>query len=70
MRVYLCVDAGVEAEGDFFDEANATEGGNGDTEWHSVDFGGGSQAAGEGLGGGEGSGEESEEEGERLGCRV
>lgn len=42
-------------------------GGEGDTEWHSVDFGGGSEAAGEGLGGGWRGGEESEDEGERLG---
>lgn len=67
MRVHFCVDAGVKAEWDFFEEANAAEGGNGNTEWHSVDFDGGSQAAGEGLGGGEGGGKESEDEGERLG---
>lgn len=70
MRVYRRVDAGVEVEGYFLEEANATDRGNGDTEWHSVDFGSGSQAAAEGLGGGEGGGEKSEEEGERLGCRV
>lgn len=67
LRIHFCVDARVEAEGDFFEEANAAEGGNGDAEWHSVYFGGGSQAAGEGLGvGGEGGGEESENERESL----
>lgn len=70
LRVHLRVDARVEDEGDFFKEANAAEGRNGDTEWYSVDFGGGSQAAREGLGiGGEGGGEESENERERL-CRM
>lgn len=68
MRVDLCVDAGVDGQGDFLEEADAAEGGHGDAEWYGVDFGGGGQAAGEGLGGGEGGGEEEgEEEGKRLG---
>lgn len=70
LRVHFRVDAGVEVEGDFFEEADAAERGNGDTEWYCVDFGGGSQAAGKRLGtGGQEGGEESENEWERL-CRM
>lgn len=70
MRVHFCVDARVEAEGDFFEEANAAKGKNGDTEWHSVDFSASSEAAGKALGtGGKGGDEESENERERL-CRM